>query len=202
MPAFIIGIAGGSASGKSAIARELRERLAPLTVHIINQDRHFHEADRLPTHASRDGAHTWPDYNHPDSFDFPTLYRDLLRARDGSADLLILEGILVLHCPELRSLMDLKLFVDTEADERIVRRIRRNLASGHRLDDICDFYLDSVRYRHREFCEPTRVYADLVIPGGRDDRARAERALSDVCSRVRADLGSRAKAIPDEGPQT
>ena len=201
MPAFIIGIAGGSASGKSAIAGELRERLAPLTVHIINQDRHFHEADRLPTHASRDGAHTWPDHNHPDSFDFPTLYRDLLRARDGSADLLILEGILVLHYPELRSLMDLKLFVDTEADERIVRRIRRNLASGHRLDDICDFYLDSVRHRHREFCEPTRVYADLVIPGGRDDRAGAEGALADVCSRVRADLGSRGKPLPGEGQQ-
>ena len=86
--------------------------------------------------------------------------------------------------------VDLKVFVAADADERIVRRIRRNLAAGAGLDGICDFYLDSVRYRHREFCEPTRAHADVVVPGGQDEQEGRERALEDVCGRVRAALGA------------
>jgi uridine kinase len=186
MCAFVVGIAGGSGSGKSAIAEEVRQRLAPLSVEIINQDRYFRRGDALPRHTSPDGRRTWPDHNHPESFDFAAL-RDALRAaRAGSSDVVVLEGILVFHDAELRGLMDLKIFVEADADERIVRRIRRNVAAGHELDDICDFYLDSVRYRHREFCEPTRDYADVVVPGGAYERARAEALLGEVCGQVRA----------------
>jgi uridine kinase len=151
----------------------------------MNQDRYFHGAAQLPAHANRAGTRSWPDHNHPDSFDFASLRRDLRRAR-GNGDVVIVEGILVLHDPELRDLMDLKVFVAADADERIVRRIRRNLAAGAGLDGICDFYLDSVRYRHREFCEPTRAHADVVVPGGRDEQEETERALEEVCGRVRA----------------
>jgi len=199
MPAFVIGIGGGSGSGKSAVADELRSRLAPLRVKIMNQDRCFHDSARLPSHTSRDGARTWPDYNHPESFDCARLRAELRRARDSEADVVILEGILVLQDPELRDLMDLKLFVEADADERIVRRIQRNLAHGGRLDEICGFYLDSVRYRYQEFCAPTRAFADLVVPGGRDDRAQAELLLSEVCARVRAHLSGRSRAAAPEG---
>lgn len=186
MPAFVIGIGGGSASGKSTIAERLRRRLQPLHVELINQDRYFHESDHLPRHASPDGARIWPDHNQPGSFDFARLRADLQEVRDGCADVVIVEGILVLHDPELRALMDAKLFVDADPDERIVRRVRRNVARGYQLEEICEFYLDSVRYRHREYCEPTRAYADLVIPGGAYDHPQAERLLLHVEAMVRA----------------
>lgn len=189
MPSFVIGIGGGSAAGKSAVAEELRKRLAPLRVEIINQDRYFCQAQQLPRHAAPTGGQTWPDHNHPDSFDFPKLREDLQAACEGGAEIVIVEGILVLHDPELREIMDLKLFVEAAADERIVRRIRRNLAWGYDLDEICDFYLDSVRFRHTEFCEPTRRHADLIIPGGRHERRSREQLLAQVAERVRSAVG-------------
>jgi len=189
VPAFVIGIGGGSAAGKSAVAGELQSLLKPLHVCLINQDRHFLTGDHLPQHAAPGGGRTWPDHNHPDSFDFPSLRRDLQAAREGEADVVVVEGILVLQDAPLRALMDLKLFVDADADERIVRRIRRNVARGYDLDEVCDFYLDSVRYRHREFCEPTRSDADLIIPGGTHQGDRRKALLLDVCQRVRTARG-------------
>ena len=186
MMAFVVGIGGGSGSGKSVIADRLRQLLSPLSVEIINQDRYFRHRDALPRHRSPDSERVWPDYNHPYSFDVHGLRSALQRERGQRADVVIVEGILALHDGELRSLMDLTLFVETDADERIVRRIRRNVAAGHNLDDICDYYLDSVRHRHREFCQPTRRHADLVVPGGEHDRARADELLNEVCERVRA----------------
>jgi uridine kinase len=186
MPAFVIGIGGGSASGKSKIAQELCGRLRPLRAKLINQDAYFHPPDLLPRHRGSDGAHVWPDHNHPDSFDVSRLRSDLLAARTSGDDVVIVEGILVLHYAELRGLMDLRLFVNASADERIVRRIRRNVARGYDLDEICAFYLDSVRYRHAEYCEPTRAYADIVVPGGCDDWQQTQVALAEVCRRVHA----------------
>ena len=190
MPALTIGISGGSGSGKSAVSEELRERLNPRRVKVINQDQYFLPTERLPRHTSRDGGRSWPDHNHPDSFDFQSLRTEVRAAQESGVEVVIVEGILVLHDPELRELMDLKVFVAADADERIVRRIRRNVARGYPLDEVTVFYLDSVRYRHEEFCEPTRAYADLVIPGGGDDRVETEKALDEVCARVRSRLGS------------
>jgi len=194
MSAFVIGISGGSASGKSTIAEELRKRLAPLRVEVINQDRYFLPTDRLPRHANRDGTKEWPDHNQPGSFDFPRLRADLRAAREGKAEVVIAEGILILHDEEIRSLMDLKLYVEADADERIVRRIRRNVARGYDLEGICDFYLDSVRYRHREFNHPTRAHADLVIPGGKDDWQETDRLLEEVCQRVRTGVKEKPRS--------
>jgi len=197
--AFVIGIGGGSGSGKSRLADELSRRLAPLAVEIINQDRYFRRGDALPRHASPDGGRTWPDHNHPESFDFAGLREALRGARMGGSDVVILEGILVLHDGVLRELMDLKIFVEADADERIVRRIRRNVAAGYDLDGICDFYLDSVRYRHREFCQPTRDYADAVVPGGRYEESQADALLREICERVRSHIGP-ADGIAEDAP--
>jgi len=204
VPAFVIGIGGGSAAGKSAVAEELQSLLAPLRVRLMNQDRYFLPEASLPTHTAPGGGKTWPDHNHPDAFDFPSLRRDLRAARERAEDVVVVEGILVLHDARLRDLMDLKLFVDVEADERIVRRIRRNLARGYDLDEICDFYLDSVRYRDREFCEPTRGHADLIVPGGTHEGERRRTLLLAVCERVRAAIGddtaSRRSSRPSGEP--
>jgi uridine kinase len=184
MPAYLIGIGGGSASGKSTLAAELGDRLPARRVHVINQDRSFWPTAQLPKHGSPDGSREWPDYNHPDSVNWPDLRARVSAARADDYDVVIVEGTLVLHDAELREWMDLMLFVEAAADERIVRRIRRNLAAGHSLDGICDYYLDSVRYRHDEFCEPTRAHADLVLPGGRYQRVEAEPILEEVVRRV------------------
>ena len=191
MGAFVIGIGGGSASGKSTLAAGLQARLAPHHVEIINQDRYFFAADLLPKHASPDGGREWPDYNQPGTVDWPRLRTDLRAAREGEAEIVLLEGILVLYDAELRELMDLRLFVAAEPDERILRRLRRNLARGGNLDDICDYYLDSVRFRHREFCEPTRAHADVVIPGGTYEAEARETALREVEAKVRDRLAGR-----------
>jgi len=189
MPAFVIGIGGGSAAGKSAVAEELRSLLPPLRLQLMSQDEYFLTGEQLPRHAAPGGGRSWPDHNHPDSFDVGRLRSDLRAAREGNADVVILEGILVLYDAELRELMDLKLFVDADADERIVRRIRRNVARGHDLAGICNFYLDSVRYRHHEFCEPTRCHADLIIPGGAHQADHRKKLLTEICEHVRAARG-------------
>ena len=173
MPAFVIGIGGGSASGKSTIAQEIKTRLAPLRVEIINQDKYFLPNDRLPRHANRDAGKEWPDHNHPDSFDLPRLRADLRAARDHAADVLIAEGILILHDDEVRSLMDLKLYVDTPDDIRFIRRLKRDITErGRTMESVITQYLDVVRPGPFEFIEPTKAYADLIIPeGGSTEKA-------------------------------
>jgi len=168
-PLFII-IAGGSAAGKGTVAEALADALEPLTTCTVNMDRYFKPTDQLPTYLSPriNGPH--PDWNQPESFRHQELIGDVRRwVRDGAGDedVLILEGILALHFAELREVAHLCLFIHTDADERIVRRARRNMAErGMTFDEVVDYYLESVRDRHLQFVEPTRAFADLVIPGG------------------------------------
>ncbi|MFH1572052.1 MAG: AAA family ATPase, partial [Gemmatimonadota bacterium] len=123
---FAIGIGGGSASGKSTMARRLAEELAPLRVEVLGQDRFFKPAAELPPYPSPTRPEPWPDYNRPDSFRVDELLAACAQPRP--VEVLIVEGILVLHYEELRRRLDLALYVEADADERIVRRIRRNLA--------------------------------------------------------------------------
>ncbi len=178
---ILIGIGGGSAAGKSTIAREMAHRLEPFRVEVMCQDRFFHPRDELPRYPSELRSEPWPDYNRPETVDVDRMVawcRDL----DG-ADVAILEGILALHFPEARELMDLKLYVTADADERIVRRIRRNLPRSS-IDDIADYYLESVRYQHERYNAPTERHADLVIPGGMHDGRRREAMLACICDEV------------------
>ena len=110
---------------------------------------------------------TYEDHNHPDSFDLDALVRDLdaLLQQDHAPQVVIVEGLLTLCNESIRSRLDLKVFLDVQADERIVRRLRRNMAHGLPFDDIAAFYLDSVRHRHQEYVEPSRWYADIVLNG-------------------------------------
>ncbi|MEW6750234.1 MAG: hypothetical protein AB1505_04570 [Candidatus Latescibacterota bacterium] len=186
---LVIGIGGGSASGKSTLARQLGERLAPLHVEVVGQDRFFKSRDELPPHVTPHRATPWPDYNRPDSFRTAEMFAHC-RNLDG-CDVAVVEGILVLYYPEMRQAMDLRLYVAADADERIVRRIRRNVAAGMALDGIADYYLESVRRRHAEFNEPTRQHADLVIPGGMADAQEREEMVQALCRAVRACCGAR-----------
>ena len=103
----------------------------------------------------------WEDHNHPDSFDLSGLIRDLDTHRhENAVQVIIVEGLMTLHHAPLRDRLDLAIYVDAPSDERIVRRLKRNMANGLAFDDIAAFFLDSVRFRHEEYVEPSRWHAN------------------------------------------
>lgn len=162
---LVIGIAGGSASGKTTLARRFEQALAGLTVETIHMDRYFLKVK--PRMIAPFTGIEYEDHNHPDSFDLAGLVRDL-DARLQSADapqVIIIEGLMTLYDNAIRARLDLKIFLDAQSDERIVRRLKRNLAAGGDYDQIAAFFLDSVRHRHLQFVEPSRWYADIVLNG-------------------------------------
>lgn len=162
---LVVGIAGGSASGKSTLACELRDRLKELNVVLLHADSYYQNP--VPTTIAPFTGKEYPDFNHPDSLDWARLVADLDAAvgREG-VEAVIVEGILVLHMECIRQRLDLKLFVDCRADERVLRRLKRyHEWMGVSYEELAAVYLDSVRYRHDEFVEPSRWYADLVVNG-------------------------------------
>ena len=163
---YIIGIAGGTASGKSTLARKLVEDLAELRVTVIGMDKYF-RADK-PVHRAPLTGQEWPDFNSPDSFHLDQLVTDLdaLVSAPGAPDVVVIEGLMTLQHEPLRERLHLRVFVDAPADERIVRRLRRNMAErGLSFEEIAAYYLQAVRFRHEEFVEPTRWFADVIING-------------------------------------
>jgi uridine kinase len=182
---LIIGIAGGTGSGKSTVARSILESIPEKNVAIIEQDCYYKDQSHLPP-TERVNV----NYDHPLAFDTDLLIEHLEQLIGGQAiekpqydftvhnrkkqterveprDIILVEGILVLDSPKLRELMDIKIFVDTDADVRIIRRIVRDMRDrGRSLDSVINQYLNIVKPAHNEFCEPTKRYADIIIPEG------------------------------------
>jgi uridine kinase len=202
---IVVGVAGGTGSGKTSFANELVHRLGEGGCLLIAQDGYYKDGSALPL-AERMAI----NYDHPDAFDTSLLIQDLRDLKAGRPvphltydhatysrqvlpdpllprPVVILEGILVLVEEPLRRLLDIKLFIDTDSDVRILRRLRRDLKDrGRSYDSVEKQYLDSVRPMHLEFVEPSKRYADLIIPEG----ARNEVALEAVVARVRAMLAA------------
>jgi len=182
---ILIGIAGGSGSGKTLVSRTIVRELGSDRVVVIDQDSYYKDLEDIPL---RD-----PDarnFDHPDAFDGELLkshVRGLLAGRAieqpvydysqhrrlretrvvGEHLVIVLEGILIFVDPELRDLMDIKLFIDADPDVRFIRRLKRDLAErGRSVDSIVRQYEESVRPMHMQFVEPTKRYADLIIPEG------------------------------------
>jgi len=203
--AVLVGIAGGTGSGKTSFAEKLASRLGPERCTTLAQDSYYKDGSRLSA-AERLAI----NYDHPDAFDTSLLVQDLRDLRAGRpapqltydhatysrrvlADplpprpVLLLEGMLVLAEEPLRRLMDIKLFIDTDPDVRILRRLRRDLTErGRTFASVESQYLASVRPMHLEFVEPSKRYADLIVPEG----AENEVALDAVVARVDAMLRS------------
>ncbi|MBC7235231.1 MAG: uridine kinase [Chloroflexi bacterium] len=177
---LLVGIAGGTASGKTTIARQLERALADLRVRVISMDAYFlREKPRMRGPIS---GEEFEDHNHPASFDLEGLMADLdACCAADELDVVIVEGLMTLYHEPLRQRLDLRLFVDAPADERIVRRLKRNMAKGLAFDDIAHFYLQSVRFRHEEFVEPSRWHADLVLNGAYP----SERGLEVIANWIR-----------------
>jgi uridine kinase len=183
---FFIGMGGGSAAGKSTLAAVLAERLAPLRVEMIGQDRFFKRPEDMPKYYSGIHGDYRPAYNEPDSFKQEEMFAYCRGVAGGNV--VILEGILVLWFAELRELMDFKIYIEADADERIIRRIRRNMKTVDDYDPITEYYLESVRGQHREYNAPTREYADLIVPGGMAQTEERERIVDNLCATL-LDMG-------------
>lgn len=185
MNTIIIGIAGGTGSGKTTLTERLRDHFGVNEVSIINHDSYYKRHDELP-YEERCKL----NYDHPDSFDTPLMVAHLRELRAGHpvqvpvydytihnrsdktvlvkpAPVIIVEGILIFDSPELCDLMDMKVFVDTDADVRILRRIVRDVKErGRTLDSVVAQYLTTVKPMHEQFVEPSKRKADLIVPEG------------------------------------
>lgn len=190
---LIIGIAGGTGSGKTTVVRKIVDTLPANTVAVIPQDSYYNDQSDLPLEVRKK-----TNFDHPDAFEWPLLAHQIEELRQGRAieqptysyltctrlpetvhvephDVIIVEGIMALYDKKLRDLMDLKIFVDAESDERLLRVIERDIAErGHPLEMLIDKYRNVLKPMHDEFIEPTKQHADIIIPnGGENVRAVA-----------------------------
>lgn len=181
----VIGVAGGSGSGKTSVTRSICNRFSDKTILVIEQDYYYKDQSHLPFEERLN-----TNYDHPLAFDNDLLinhlhdlmsekpiekpvydYKIHTRSKESVTvepkEVIILEGILILEDPRLVDLMDIKVFVDTDADIRIIRRLLRDIKErGRSLDSVIDQYVDNVRPMHLQFVEPTKRYADIIIPEG------------------------------------
>lgn len=190
---LIIGIAGGTGSGKTTVVRKIVDTLPANTVTVIPQDSYYNDQSDLPLEVRKK-----TNFDHPDAFEWPLLAHQIEELRQGRAieqptysyltctrlpetvhvephDVIIVEGIMALYDKKLRDLMDLKIFVDAEPDERLLRVIERDITErGHPLEMLIDKYRNVLKPMHDEFIEPTKQHADIIIPnGGENVRAVA-----------------------------
>lgn len=159
---FVIGIAGGTCSGKSTLSEKLENYYCE-KCKVLHMDAYFRRPF-ITTIAPVTGIE-YVEHNHPDALLLDDLYRDFNAAIASDVQIVIIEGLFALYLTEIRDKLDLKIFVDLNSDERLVRRIRRFEARGQTFDEITARYIDTVRFRHNELIEPTRWHADMVVNG-------------------------------------
>lgn len=165
---YVIGIAGGTAGGKSTFCEQLGKLLEcqGLNTAEIHLDDYFKPESERPVSAAPVSGKEYIDDNHPDTMDLKRVYSDIRSyMNSGKYDVIIAEGLLTLWDKNIYELLDLKLYVDCPADERIIRRLKRNMSWGMNFEEISEVYLDLVRYRHNEYVEPTKWKADFIING-------------------------------------
>ncbi|MES2459532.1 MAG: hypothetical protein V4671_03055 [Armatimonadota bacterium] len=187
---FLTGIAGGSASGKSTFAKALTETLAAretqLSVQVISTDHHWRDRSGPPRFTSPSTGQDVFNHNHPDALNTESLFAALDAA---NANIVLLEGLMILHLPELRERMDLRLFLELDADERALRRMLRDMQGGRTFTDpqkIANYYRESARVGHAAYVEPSRVYADLILRGDADFARTTTMIAAIIQDRIRA----------------
>lgn len=185
----IIGIAGGTGSGKTTVVKKIVETLPPHCVAVVPLDSYYNDTTDL-TDEERKAI----NFDHPDAFDWKLLHKQINDLRNGIAieqptysyiisnrlpetvhvepkPVIIIEGIMTLTNKKLRDLMDLKIFVDTDADERLIRNIQRDtIDRGRTVSMVVDRYLKVLKPMHEQFIEPTKRYANIIIPQGGENK--------------------------------
>ena len=185
----IIGIAGGTGSGKTTVVRKIAQALPPHCVAVVPIDSYYNDTTNM-TPEERKAI----NFDHPDAFDWKLLTEHVKKLKNGEAveqptysyiesnrqketihvepkPVIIIEGIMALHNKKLRDAMDLKIFVDTDNDVRLIRNIRRDVVErGRTVEMVLDRYEKVLKPMHEQFIEPTKKFADLIIPWGGDNR--------------------------------
>ena len=205
MDTMIIGIAGGTGSGKTTLTRRLKERFGG-HVSVLYHDNYYKQHDDMPFEER-----CKLNYNHPDAFDTDRMIQDIQALRRGetvhcptydytvhnrSAEtvevhptkVILIEGILIFENKELRDLMDIKIFVDTDADVRILRRILRDVKErGRSLDSVVEQYLTTVKPMHEQFVEPSKRCADIIVLEGGHNIVALDMIIERIRSHVEQD---------------
>ena len=185
----IIGVAGGTGSGKTTVVKKIVEALPPHYVAVVPLDSYYNDTTGM-TEEDRRAI----NFDHPDAFDWTLLIDHVKRLRRGEAveqptysylisnrlpetvhvepkPVILIEGIMTLVNKELRDMMDIKIFVDTDSDERLIRNIQRDVVErGRTVEMVIDRYLDVLKPMHEQFIEPSKKYADIIIPLGGENK--------------------------------
>ena len=205
---MVIGVAGGSGSGKTTVVRQIAESLGPEHVIVLEHDRYYRDGSHLPLEER-----AALNYDHPDSletdllvahvhelragrpvelplYDFALFVGQTAREKAEPRRVIIVEGILIFTDAELRRLMDVKVFVDTDADTRFIRRLQRDIADrGRTVQSVIEQYLGTVKPMHLDFVEPSKRYADIIVPQGGHNLVAIDMLLTLISSQ----LGARAR---------
>nr|WP_315496892.1 uridine kinase [uncultured Rhodoferax sp.] len=182
---FVIGVAGGSGSGKSTVTREVLASIGPEMATVVFQDDYYLDQSHMSPEDRRK-----TNYDHPDAFDWPLLVQHVQALRRGDAiemptydfskdnrasktitvkpaPVIVVEGLFALYDAKLRNMMSLKIYVDTASDVRFIRRLQRDMAErGRSAESVINQYLETVRPMHKQFIEPTKRNADVILPHG------------------------------------
>ncbi len=193
----VFGVAGGTASGKTTVARAVLDAVGASKIAYLPHDAYYHDRVDLSFEDR-----TRLNYDHPDSLDTKLLVRHIKELSVGApvhvpvydfttdrrtedtilvepAPIILVDGILIFTKRKLRDLMDIKIFVDTDADVRFIRRLQRDMKErGRSLDSVVQQYLETVRPMHLKFVEPSKRYADIIIPGGGQNKVAMEMVVS------------------------
>jgi len=206
MKTLCIGVAGGTGSGKTTVANEIVRRVGSERIVTVNQDRYYHDLAHID---ERERIHH--NFDHPGAIEESLLVNHLKSLKSGRpADLpiydfsrhlrsgetehidpqpvILLEGILILAIPTLRDLLDVKIFVDTDPDLRFIRRLSRDIAERERsVDSVVEQYLTTVRPMHLEFVEPSKRWADVIIPEGGFNTVALDLVISRIVHMLRSE---------------
>ncbi|MCI6839748.1 MAG: uridine kinase [Prevotella sp.] len=185
----IIGVAGGTGSGKTTVVKKIVEALPPHHVAVVPLDSYYNDTSELTSEERRA-----INFDHPDAFDWPLLIDHVRRLKAGESveqptysylisnrlpetvhvepkPVILIEGIMTLVNKELRDMMDIRIFVDTDSDERLIRNIQRDVVErGRTVDMVIDRYLKVLKPMHEQFIEPSKKYADIIIPLGGENK--------------------------------
>lgn len=197
---LIIGIAGGTGSGKTTVVKEVTKAMSEGEVVVIPQDSYYKDNSHLPLEERLE-----LNFDHPESIDFKLLVKQLKELKANKpieqpiysyltcsrsstetvhvdpAHIIIVEGILIFTCPELRNVMDIKVFVDADADDRLGRVITRdNIERGRTVEKVLERYEKTVKPMHLQFIEPSKRYADIIIPQGGHNRVAIDILLATI----------------------
>lgn len=199
MKPIIIGVAGGTASGKSTVAEAILERVGREHIAYIQHDSYYRDLSHLPLEER-----ARMNFDHPDAletellvehlrqlqawqpievpiYDFATYTRTGRTRRVEPRRVVLVEGILIFVDRQLRDMMDIKLYVDTDADMRLIRRLQRDMCErGRTLESVIRQYLETVRPMHLEFVEPSKRYADIIIPSGGFNQTAVEMIVARI----------------------